>query len=56
MADVFEPDAKGNIMKGRVVDIGSKDSLMIGKRQACRDHRAQGYDYRGYPGRHARLP
>ena len=30
MADVFEPDAKGNIMKGRVVDIGSKDSLIIG--------------------------
>ncbi|MFZ3073454.1 MAG: mannose-1-phosphate guanylyltransferase/mannose-6-phosphate isomerase [Thermodesulfobacteriota bacterium] len=30
MSEVFAPDASGNIMKGRVVDIGSKDSLVIG--------------------------
>ena len=30
MSEVFAPDAYGNITKGRVVDIGSKDSLIIG--------------------------
>ena len=30
MSEVFKPDAKGNITKGRVVDIGSVDSLIIG--------------------------